>query len=310
MPALRGGWFVKRDARMSEDTHFIGPHVSAAGGADHAPMAARALQATGFGLFVKNQKQWHASAVTVEQQARFGAALNTAGYTAAQVLPHAGYLINLANPDPAAHARSLGALIDEMKRCQALGLVMLNLHPGSHLRKLTVEAALDRVAASVNRALAETSEVAVVIENTAGQGGCLGVTLAELARLRERVEDSSRIGFCLDTCHAWAAGYDIRTGDGLRRFLDAFEREVGPADRYLRGMHLNDTLNACGSRVDRHAPLGTGALGWEPFRALLRDPRSRSIPLIIETPDESRWAGEVAELLACASRPPDGDAKP
>jgi deoxyribonuclease-4 len=295
---------------MSEDTHFVGPHVSAAGGADHAPMAARALQATGFGLFVKNQKQWHAPALTVEQQARFGAAMHTAGYTAAQILPHAGYLINLANPDPDAHARSLGALIDEMRRCQAFGLTMLNLHPGSHLRKLTVEAALDRVAESVNRALAETSEVTVVIENTAGQGGCLGVTLAELARLRERVEDPSRIGFCLDTCHAWAAGYDIRTGDGLRRLLDEFEREVGPADRYLRGMHLNDTRNELGSRVDRHAPLGTGAIGWEPFRALLRDPRSRGIPLIIETPDEARWAGEVAELLAFASHPQIGSSKP
>jgi len=286
---------------MSSKNYYVGPHVSAAGGTDNAPMAAAALGATGFGLFVKNQKQWRAPDVTVEQLARFGAALHTAGYTAAQILPHAGYLINLANPDPEAHARSLGSLIDEMKRCQAFGLTMLNLHPGSHLRKLSVEAALDRVADSVNRALADTAEVAVVIENTAGQGGCLGVTLAELGRIRERVEDQSRLGFCLDTCHALAAGYDVRTGDGMRRMLDEFEREVGPADRYLRGMHLNDTQNDLGSRVDRHASLGTGRIGWEPFRALMRDPRCRGIPLVIETPDEDRWAGEVAALLAAVS---------
>ncbi len=285
---------------MAAHNLYLGPHVSAAGGVENAPVAAAALKATGFGLFVKNQKQWHAPTVTAVQRARFGAALNTTGYTAAQVLPHAGYLINLANPEPEAHGRSLESLIDEMRRCQAFGLTMINLHPGSHLRKLSVEAALDRVAESVNRALAETAEVVVVIENTAGQGGCLGVTMAELGRIRERVADPARIGFCLDTCHALAAGYDVRTADGVRRLLDEFEREVGPADRYLRGMHLNDAKNGLGSRVDRHASLGTGMIGWEPFRAVMRDPRCRGIPLVIETPDETRWADEIATLLAFA----------
>jgi len=143
--------------------------------------------------------------------------------------------------------------------------------------------------------------VAVVLENTAGQGGSLGVTLAELGRIRERVADPSRLGFCLDTCHALAAGYDVRTGDGVTRLLDEFEREVGPAGRWLRGMHLNDAKNDLGSRVDRHAPLGMGAMGWEPFRAVMRDARCRGIPLVVETPDESRWPGEVARLLEFAS---------
>lgn len=283
---------------MSKQKWYIGPHVSAAGGAQNAAMAAAALQATGFGLFVKNQKQWHAPEVTAEQRARFGAAMTTTGFTAAQVLPHAGYLINLANPDPEAHARSLKSLIDEMRRCQAFGLDKLNLHPGSHLRKLTVEAALDRVADAINQALDETAGVVIVIENTAGQGGSLGVTMAELGRIRKGVADTSRLGFCLDTCHALAAGYDVRTGDGMTQLLDEFEREVGPADRYLRGMHLNDAKSDLGSRVDRHASFGMGTIGWDPFRAIMRDARCQGIPLVIETPDDLRWADEIAHLMS------------
>lgn len=283
---------------MSANKIYVGPHVSAAGGPANAPLAAAELHATGFGLFVKNQKQWQAPPLTTEQLARFGAAMNTSGYTTAQVLPHAGYLINLANPDPDAHSRSLTSLIDEMRRCQALRIDKLNLHPGSHLRKLSVEEALDRVAESINQALAATEETVIVIENTAGQGAYLGSNMAELGHIRERVADQSRIGFCLDTCHAFAAGYDVSTGDGMLQWLDAFERDVGPADRYLRGMHLNDAKSALGSRVDRHASLGLGGIGWEPFRVLMRDPRCRGIPLVIETPDDTLWAHEVAELLA------------
>ena len=282
---VKGGWFV-------------GPHVSASGGAHNAPPAAAELKASGFGVFVKNQKQWHAPEVTAEQRARFGAAMNTTGFTAAQVLPHAGYLINLANPDPEAYDRSLATLVDEMKRCHAFGLDKLNLHPGSHLSKLSVEAALAMVSEAINQALSQTEGVVIVLENTAGQGGSLGVTMAELGAIRGQVEDQSRIGFCLDTCHAFAAGYDVRTAAGTIGLLNEFEREVGPAQRYLRGMHLNDAKSDFGSRVDRHAPLGMGTIGWEPFRALMRDERCRGIPLVVETPDETRWAAEVAQLLS------------
>ncbi|NLL82763.1 MAG: deoxyribonuclease IV [Lentisphaerae bacterium] len=277
---------------------YVGPHVSAAGGAHNAPVAAEEIKATAFGVFVKNQKQWFAPEVTAEQRARFGAAMNTTGYTAAQVLPHAGYLINLANPDAEAHDRSVNSLIDEVKRCHAFGLTMLNLHPGSHLKKLAPEAALSRVAAAINDVLAATEGVTIVIENTAGQGGSLGVTMAELGAILAEVDDKARLGFCLDTCHAFAAGYDVRTAAGITALLDEFEAEVGPASEFLRGMHLNDAKSDYSSRVDRHAPLGMGNIGWEPFRTIMRDKRCAGIPLVIETPDEMRWPDEIAKLIS------------
>lgn len=274
---------------------FIGPHVSAAGAPAAAVANALKVGATGFALFVKNQRQWIGKPLPAGDAQAFRSAMAEGNYTAAQVLPHAGYLINLANPDEAMHAKSMGSFLDELHRCEALGLTLLNLHPGSHLRKLSPEAACDRVAESINAALAETSGVTVVIENTAGQGGCLGATFAELRRILDGVQDKSRIGFCLDTAHSFAAGFDIRKEAGLGAFLDGFDREVGLG--YLRGMHLNDSKEPLSSHHDRHESLGRGYLGWEPFERIARDRRLENIPLILETPDETLWADEVARLL-------------
>lgn len=274
--------------------YFLGPHVSAAGGVWNAPERARALGATGFALFVKNQRQWMVSPVTPEEAEQFRASMAENGFRPEQVMPHAGYLINLANPDPEAHEKSVASLIGEMQRCAALGLCALNVHPGSHLRKISPEEACARVAESVCRVLAETEGVTVVLENTAGSGGCLGSRFSELGEIVRAVDAQDRVGVCIDTAHAFAAGYDLRTADGFQMAMEEFDREVG--FRFLRGMHLNDSKPKLGSHVDRHASLGLGEIGLEPFRSILRDHRFTSIPLILETPDETRWADEVRLL--------------
>ena len=277
---------------------FFGAHVSAAGGVENAPRNAGKIGATAFALFTKNQRQWSAAPLTAAQIGGFGAACAELGYAPAQILPHDSYLINLGHPEPEALAKSRGAFFDEMARCEALGLDRLNFHPGSHLNRIAPERSLDLVAESINLALDRTRGVTAVIENTAGQGSNLGSSFEQLAYLIERVEDRSRVGVCIDTCHAFAAGYDLRTAEACNRTFAEFDRIVG--FRYLRGMHLNDAMKPLGSRVDRHAPLGEGQIGTECFRYIARDARFDDMPLILETPDEERWPEEIALLKAFA----------
>ncbi len=276
--------------------YYIGPHVSIGGGVANAPKNAKALGATGFGMFVKNQRQWTAAPYTPADIEAFRQQMTVDGYTAAQVMPHAGYLINLANPDEEAHAKSMGALIDEIRRCMALGLDKLNFHPGSHLRKLTPEAACARVAQSINAALAQTQDVTLVIENTAGSGGNLGAPFEEIRAIIDGVDDRTRVGVCLDTMHAFAAGYDLRTRDGFLTTMEHFDRTVGFS--CLRGMHLNDSKVALNSRVDRHESLGRGLLGIEVFRCIMTDARFKNMPLVLETPNEELWEQEIQQLMA------------
>ena len=277
---------------------FFGAHVSAAGGVENAPRNAGKIGATAFALFTKNQRQWSAAPLTAAQIGGFGAACAELGYVPAQILPHDSYLINLGHPEPEALAKSRGAFFDEMARCEALGLDRLNFHPGSHLNRIAPERSLDLVAESINLALDRTRGVTAVIENTAGQGSNLGSSFEQLADPIERVEDRSRVGVCIDTCHAFAAGYDLRTAEACDRTFAEFDRIVG--FRYLRGMHLNDAMKPLGSRVDRHAPLGEGQIGTECFRYIARDARFDDMPLILETPDEERWPEEIALLKAFA----------
>jgi deoxyribonuclease-4 len=270
--------------------------VSIAGGVENAPLQAAALGARGFGMFTKNQQQWRAAAYTAANRTGFAANLRQHDFAPDRVLPHAGYLINLANPGAEPHARSVAALIDEMRRCAALGLDRLNLHPGSHLRQLEPAAAAARVAAAIDRALAAVPGVTVVLESTAGQGACIGASFEDLAAILERVGDAGRVGVCLDTAHMFAAGYDLRTRKGYEETVAAFDRVVGL--RRLRGMHLNDSRTGFRSRVDRHESLGKGHLGWKPFEWIMNDPRFDGLPLVIETPDEDLWAGEIRALYA------------
>ena len=275
---------------------YFGAHVSAAGGTENAPRNAHAIGATGFALFTKNQRQWVAKPLTAAEIDAFRRACDDYGYTAAQILPHDSYLINLGHPEAEGLEKSRAAFLDEMRRCEQLGLDRLNFHPGSHLQKITEEQSLDRIAESINIALDKTRGVTAVIENTAGQGSNLGFRFEHLAYLIDRVEDRSRVGVCIDTCHAFAAGYDLRTAEACEATFAELERIVG--FNYLKGMHLNDAMKILGSRVDRHTPLGDGMIGIECFRYIARDERFDGIPLILETPDEERWAEEIARLKA------------
>ncbi len=277
---------------------YIGAHVSASGGVDNAPRNAAEIGATAFALFTKNQRQWAAPPLTAQQIEAFRTECERLGYSAAQILPHDSYLINLGHPEEEPLEKSRASFLHEMQRCEQLGLDRLNFHPGSHLKKISEEESLRLVAESINIALDKTSGVTAVIENTAGQGSNLGYAFWHLAYIIDRVEDKSRVGVCLDTCHSFAAGYDLSTEKGCDDVFAEFEREVG--FRYLRGMHLNDAMKPLGSRVDRHSPLGEGYLGITPFRYIMQDSRFDNIPLILETPDEERWAEEIALLKSFA----------
>ena len=277
---------------------YFGAHVSASGGADNAPANAHAIGATAFALFTKNQRQWVAKPLTAGEIDAFRKACDTYGYRPEQILPHDSYLINLGHPEKEALEKSRAAFLDEMQRCELLGLDRLNFHPGSHLQKITEEESLDRIAESINIALDKTRGVTAVIENTAGQGSNLGFRFEHLRYLIDRVEDKSRVGVCIDTCHAFAAGYDLRTAEACDATFAELDRVVG--FNYLKGMHLNDAMKILGSRVDRHMPLGEGMIGMECFRYIARDERFDGIPLILETPDETRWGEEIARLKAFA----------
>lgn len=271
----------------------IGAHVSAGGGVQNAPLNAKAIGANAFALFTKNQKQWTAPPLTEESVRLFHENLGNE-FAAAQILPHDSYLINLGHPEAEGLEKSRFAFTDEMRRCEQLGLDRLNFHPGSHLDKCSETECIARIAESINIALARTKGVTAVIENTAGQGTNLGFRFEQIAAMIEQIEDKTRAGVCIDTAHTFAAGYDLRTAKAFKATFDEFDRVIG--FRYLRGMHLNDSKKEFGSRVDRHESLGQGAIGLDCFRFIMRDERFDGIPLILETPDPSRWPDEIKLL--------------
>ncbi len=273
---------------------YIGAHVSAGGGVELAPVNAHEIGATAFALFTKNQRQWEAKPLTKQSIDAFRNNCEKFGYKPHQILPHDSYLINLGHPEPEALQKSRNAFFDEMQRCEQLGLDRLNFHPGSHLNQISEDQCLTTIANSINRALDKTAGVIAVIENTAGQGSNLGFSFYQLKKIIDQVNDQSRVGVCIDTCHAYSAGYDIKTKTGFEKVFAEFEEVVG--FEYLKGMHLNDTKKELGSRVDRHDSLGKGFLGLELFECIMNDPRFDGIPLILETPDETLWANEIQTL--------------
>ena len=280
---------------------YIGAHVSAAGGVDQAVLRAVEIGANAFALFTKNQRQWNAKPLDDATVEAFRAACRRHGFGPGQILPHDSYLINLGHPEAEGLAKSRTAFVDEMQRCERLGIDLLNFHPGSHLKKISESECLARIAESINEALTRTRSVTAVIENTAGQGSNLGWRFEHLAEIIEQVEDKGRVGVCLDTCHAFAAGYDLRTAEATTAMLDEFERVVGI--EYLKGMHLNDAKSELGSRVDRHHSLGQGNIGLACFTTLMRDARTDGIPLVLETIEPAIWAEEIAWLRAQQEAP-------
>ena len=282
------------NARETIPMKYIGAHVSAAGGIENAPLNAHAIGATAFAFFTKNQRQWQAKPLSEESIEKFKQNCERYDFSPEQILPHDSYLINLGHPEAEGLEKSREAFIDELRRCQQLGLKYLNFHPGSHLRKTSEDACIATIAESINLALEVTSGVTAVIENTAGQGSNLGFRFEQLAVMIDGVEDKSRVGVCYDTCHAFAAGYDMRSSDGCEEVFNDFQRIVG--FDYLCGMHLNDSRSQFSSRVDRHHSLGQGHLGLNVFQFIMQDQRFDGIPLVLETIDPSIWADEI-ELL-------------
>jgi deoxyribonuclease-4 len=273
---------------------YIGAHVSASGGVENAPLNAHNIGATAFALFTKNQRQWFAPALTEKSIATFKARCAEYGYTAAQILPHDSYLINLGSPEAESLEKSRNSFIEEMIRCEQLGLDRLNFHPGSHLKKISEEDCLKVIAESINIALDKTHGVIAVLENTAGQGTNVGYRFEHLRAIIDLVDDKSRVGVCIDTQHAFASGYDLLSEEGFDEVWSHFDEVIG--FEYLKGMHLNDSKKELASRVDRHETLRNGLLGPRPFERIMHDARFDNIPLILETPDESLWAEEVEWL--------------
>lgn len=282
---------------------YIGAHVSVESGVSNAPLNAARIGAKAFALFTRNPSRWSSPAIKDKEAQAFKDNCANLGYTPAQILPHDSYLINLGSPDAEKLEKSRAAFQDELSRCEQLGLTMLNFHPGSHLKLIDTEECLDLIAESINLALDQSTGVKAVIENTAGQGSNLGFTFAQIGHIISKVNDKSRIGVCIDTCHAFAAGYDLATPEGYAAAWQEFDREIG--FRYLSAMHLNDSKKGVGSKVDRHESIGKGAIGAEFFKMLMADKRMDNIPLILETPDMDIWQQEIEWLYSLV--PSDGE---
>lgn len=276
---------------------YIGAHVSSAGGPENAVTAAQAIGATAFALFTRNQKAWVSKPLTEKSIATFKQRLAESGISPDMVLPHDSYLINLGSPDlepGGGLVKSRNAFLDEMQRAEQLGLTLVNFHPGSHLKQITPEQCLDRIAESINLTLAQTTTAVAVIENTAGQGSNLGYEWSQIRRIIDGVNDKSRVGVCVDTCHTLAGGYDLISEKGYEETWEQFDQIIG--HDYLRAIHLNDSKKGVGSHVDRHESLGKGCLGEEFFVRFMKDSRFEDMPIVLETPDESLWAEEIKWL--------------
>ena len=275
---------------------FVGAHVSASGGVFNAPLNATKIGAKAFALFTKNQRQWEAKPLEKEDIDKFKAALERAEILPKHVLPHDSYLINLGHHDVDQRQKSLEAFIDEVKRCEQLGLDKLNFHPGSHLKMMSEEACLELISQSMNETLRQTKNVTLVVENTAGQGSNLGYKMEHLAYLMQNSIDKARVGICIDTCHLFSSGYDIRDEENYRQTMNKLDTIIGFP--YLKGMHLNDSKPDLGKRVDRHDSIGKGKLGVEPFSFIMNDKRMDDMPLVLETIDEALWESEIALLYS------------
>ena len=273
---------------------YIGAHVSVKGGVSNAPLEAARIGAKAFALFTGSSNRW--ASISEEETERFKANCEAGGFSPAHILPHDNFLINLGSPDPQKLGMSRKSFIDEMRRCSQLGLTMLNFHPGSHLKEIPVDDCLDLIAESINISLDQTEGVTAVIESTAGQGSNLGYEFGQIAHIIDKVEDKTRVGVCVDTCHTYSAGYDLRSEEGYAKTWNDFDRIIGAG--YLRALHLNDDKRELGSRIDRHEEIGKGTLGEEFFIRLVNDPRFDNMPLILETPNDAIWHEEITWLYS------------
>jgi len=273
---------------------YIGAHVSAAGGVQNAPLNADSIGAKAFALFTKNQRRWESKSLTDDSIKEFKENCRKFNYSAKHILPHESYLINLGHPEEDALRKSRKAFLDEIHRCEALGLDYLNFHPGSSLDRISREDCIKIISESLNISIEKSSNLILVIENTAGMGSTIGSNFEEIAKMIELINNKKRVGVCIDTCHAFAAGYDIRTKSAYEKTMSEFDDIVGSS--YIKAMHLNDSKADVGSRLDRHAPIGKGCIGLDAFRFIMNDVRLDDKPLILETPDRENWDKEIKLL--------------
>lgn len=287
---------MKRTREEKIARKFIGAHVSTVGGPFNAPKNAKEIGARAFGMFVKNQRRWEAKPLTDEDIEKFKKALKEYGYTNEYILPHDSYLINLGSKDEEKREKSLNAFIEEMKRCDQLGLKYLNTHPGSHLNEITEDECIANIAECINKAIDATENIVIVLENTSGQGSNMGYKFEHLGKIIEKIKNKERIGACIDTCHTITAGYELKDEAGYKKTMDEFEKYVG--FKYLKGVHLNDSKFDTGSKKDRHDSIGKGILGMEFFERFMNDERFDNIPIILETIDSSIWKEEINLLYS------------
>ncbi|KAJ3767089.1 AP endonuclease [Lentinula raphanica] len=291
----------------------VGAHVSAAGGVENAVLDAAKIGANAFALFLKSQRKWSSPPLSEASISSFKSRMKELSYSSKHVLPHGSYLINLGNPDAEKRERSYECFLDDLQRCDLLGLELYNFHPGSTVGLVDPSTSMTHIADCINRSHKDTpgSKVVVVLENMAGSGNVIGSDFAHLGEIINQVEDKSRVGVCLDTCHMFAAGYDIRTKEGWNSTVESFDSHVGL--KYLRGMHLNDSKTQVGSKKDRHDNIGVGHLSIQTFALILTDPRMQDIPLVLETPSHEGssknwdvWIKEIEVLNALSLSPSSG----
>ncbi len=276
---------------MTTPSLLVGAHVSIAGGIEKAFARGEAVGCTAIQVFTRNASRWQAKPLEEKSIAAFRAArqASSIGYVAA----HDSYLINLASPDPELRNKSIAAFIDELKRCSQLGIEDLVMHPGAHVGA-GFKAGMNNLVESFRTVFEQApKEVRVLVENTAGQGTCFGARFEELAEILDRLSQHN-LGICFDTCHAFAAGYDLRSAEGYAASMDEFDRLIG-CDKLVL-FHVNDSKKPLGSRVDRHDHVGRGLIGREGFAALLQDQRFTGVAKIIETPPGEDHCDDLANL--------------
>ncbi|CAL4319595.1 Endonuclease 4 [Buchnera aphidicola (Eriosoma grossulariae)] len=270
---------------------YIGAHVSSAGGLYQSVVRAHKLGATAFAFFTKNQLQWKTSILKNEDIFKFKFECQKYNFLPKYILPHSSYLINLGHPKKDLLYKSRIAFIEEIIRCEQLGLELLNFHPGCHLNQIDENLCLSKISDSINYAIKNTKKIILVIENTAGQGSHVGYHFNHLEKIIKNINDQSRIGVCLDTCHLFSAGYDLRTKSEYLSTFKKFDKIIG--FNFLRGMHLNDTKKSLNSRIDRHHSLGKGMIGYNFFSRIMQDDRFQDIPIILETINNNIWKYEI-----------------
>ncbi|KAK2050292.1 apurinic endonuclease [Colletotrichum somersetense] len=295
---------------------YIGAHVSGAGGVQNSIQNALNIGANAFALFLKSQRKWESPPLAADARDQFVSLAKGNGYdAAAHVLPHGSYLVNLAQADADKAKQAYTSFIDDLERCEQLGIKLYNFHPGN-TGGLSRDEACGRIAAQLNNAHKATKKVVTVLENMAGTGNVIGTKFEDLKQIIDKVEDKERVGVCIDTCHAFAAGYDLRTPEKFHETMKEFDEVVG--NKYLKAFHLNDSKAPFASHRDLHANIGTGFLGLRAFHTLVNHEPFQNLPMVLETPidrkdangkmveDKKVWADEIKLLEQLIGMDADG----